>query len=70
MNNELIRSVADKIGVSEDKAATAVETVLGYVRDRLPQPVASQLDNVVGQGESQGGSNIPGAVKDIFGSER
>ncbi|RPJ77746.1 MAG: hypothetical protein EHM13_15575 [Acidobacteria bacterium] len=69
MNNDLIRSVADKIGVSDDKASAAVEAVLSYVKNRLPQPVATQLDNVVGKGGS-GGEGISGAAESIFGSER
>jgi len=70
MNNDLIRSVADKIGVSEDKASTAVETVLSYVKNRLPQPVANQLDNVVGKSGPEGGGGISGAMGSILGSEK
>jgi hypothetical protein len=55
MNNELIKMVADKVGLPEDKAKTAAETVLNYVKGKLPGPVASQVDNVIGGGSSGAG---------------
>lgn len=50
MQQELIRMVADKTGISEDKARMAAETVVGYLKNKLPAPVSSQLDNVVSGG--------------------
>jgi hypothetical protein len=49
--NELVQLVSDKTGIPEAQARTAVETVLGYLKDRVPAPIAGQIDNVV-----QGGS--------------
>ncbi len=68
MNNELVKTVADRIGVSEDKANTAVETVIGYVKDKLPQPIASQVEKVVGGGSSGGG--LADKVGGVFGSNK
>lgn len=48
---ELIKQVVSKTGISEEQARTAVTTVLGFVKDRLPAPIASQVDNALsGQG--------------------
>ncbi len=69
MNNELVKMVANKIGVSEDKANTAVETVLGYVKDKLPQPIANQVNNVI-EGGSSSASGIAGKVGSMFGGEK
>jgi hypothetical protein len=52
---ELIRMVSQKIGVSEDQAKTAVHTVVGFIKDKLPAPIASQIDGVIG-----GGGNATG----------
>lgn len=49
---ELIKQVTSKTGISEDQARTAVTTVLGFLKDKLPAPIAGQLDNVVGGGAS------------------
>ncbi len=55
--DQLIDQVVQRTGISEDQARQAVETVLGFLKGRLPAPIASQLDSVVaGQGASGGGS--------------
>ena len=66
---ELINQVASKTGISEAQARDAVNTVLGFLKDRLPEPIAGQLDNVVGGGGGVAGSlgDIAGAVGGIFG---
>ncbi len=48
---ELIKQVAQKIGVSEKQAKQAVEMVVGFLKDKLPAPVASQIDSVLAGGE-------------------
>ncbi|HEX8652113.1 MAG TPA: hypothetical protein VF708_14830 [Pyrinomonadaceae bacterium] len=45
--NELIKQVSERTGISEDKARTAVETVVGFLKERLPAPIAGQVDNVL-----------------------
>jgi len=46
MQEELVRMVAQKTGISEDKARQAAETVFGYLKEKLPPAVSSQLDAV------------------------
>ena len=54
---ELIKQVVSKTGISEDQARTAVTTVLGFVKDKLPAPIASQIDSAItGEGGGVGGS--------------
>jgi hypothetical protein len=48
--NEIIQRLIDKTGLPEDKAAAAVDTVTGFLKEKLPSPVASQIDNLMGQG--------------------
>ena len=57
---ELIKQVTAKAGISEDQAKSAITTVLGFLKDKLPAPIASQLDNVVG-----GGGGITGTAGDL-----
>jgi len=54
--DELIKQVSAKTGISEDQARSAVTTVLDFIKGKLPAPIASQIDNVVGGGE--GGSTL------------
>ncbi|HEY4542426.1 MAG TPA: hypothetical protein VIG66_08645 [Noviherbaspirillum sp.] len=58
--NEMIQRVIERTGLPEDKAAAAVQTVLGFLKEKLPAPVAAQLDSVAGgdagnAGEKSGG---------------
>jgi hypothetical protein len=53
--NHLIDLVAQKAGVTSDQAKVAVDTVVAYLKDKLPGPVAGQLDGVLG-GNTEGRS--------------
>lgn len=45
--NEIIQRLIERTGLPEDKATTAVETVIGFLKEKLPAPVASQIDSVL-----------------------
>jgi hypothetical protein len=51
---QLINQVTQRTGIPEDKARTAVDTVVGYLKQHLPGPIASQLDGAVSGEGSQG----------------
>lgn len=53
--DELIELVAQKTGISEEQARSAVETVLGFLKDKLPAPIAGQIESLLGEGGSSGG---------------
>jgi hypothetical protein len=65
MQQELIRMVAEKTGVSEDKARVAAETVVGYLKGKLPPAVSNQLDSVAAGGGSVG--DIASGIGSKFG---
>lgn len=52
--DELVKLVTEKAGISEDQANKAIEAVLGFVKEKLPAPLAGQIDGLVG-GKSAGG---------------
>jgi hypothetical protein len=64
--DELTQLVVDKTGLPEDKARMAVDTVLGYLKDRLPEPVAGQIDGVL-SGESGLEDQAGGLLKGMGG---
>ncbi|NIV38964.1 MAG: DUF2267 domain-containing protein [Anaerolineae bacterium] len=45
--DELVKMVADKVGISEAQAKQAVEMVMSFLKDKLPEPIAGQLDAVL-----------------------
>ncbi len=61
--DEIINQVAQRTGLAPDKARTAVETVLGFLKDRLPAPIASQLDSAL----SGGAGGMAEAAKGLGG---
>jgi uncharacterized protein (DUF2267 family) len=42
--DELIKLVSSKAGIQEAQAKTAVETVVKFLKEKLPAPIAGQLD--------------------------
>ncbi len=48
---ELIKLVSKKVGLSEDQAKLAVNTVIGYLKKKLPAPVAAQIDGLLAGGD-------------------
>lgn len=67
--DELVKQVATKTGISEEQARSAVTTVIGFLKERLPAPIAGQLDNVVGgSADAAGGlGDLASKVGGIFG---
>ncbi len=62
--DELIKLVQQKTGISEDQARTAITTVLDFLKQRLPAPIASQVDNVL---NNQG---VAGQLGGLFGGKK
>ncbi len=52
--DQLVSIVQDRAGIDEGQARTAVDTVVGFLKDRLPDPVAGQIDGVLSGGEVSG----------------
>ncbi len=63
---ELIKMVVKKVGISEAQAKQAVETVLGFLKDKLPEPIAGQLDAAL-EGDMSGLDDLAGGVMKLFG---
>ena len=63
--DELIKLVSQKTGISEAMAKQAVEIVLGFIKEKLPAPIAGQIDAVIGGGDVTGG--LGGILGGIMG---
>jgi hypothetical protein len=46
--NELVQLLQQKTGLSQDMAQKVVDTVAGYLKTKLPEPMASGLDSLLG----------------------
>ena len=52
--NELIEQLKSRAGLDEDKARSAAQTAVDFLKQRLPAPIASQLDSILAGGGVQG----------------
>lgn len=53
--NELIEQLKSRVGLDDQKAQSAANTVIEFIKQRLPEPAKSQLDSVIsGQGGVEG----------------
>ncbi len=61
--DEVIKQVADRAHISQDQARTAVQTVVDYLKQKLPPQMASQVDAAM----SGGTPNLGDAAKGLGG---
>jgi uncharacterized protein (DUF2267 family) len=60
----LIKMVAERAGIDEGQATQAVEVVIGQLKERLPEPIASQLEGLL-DGEGGDAPDLGGALGGI-----
>jgi len=63
--DQVIRMIQDRTGIDADQARTAATTVVGFLKDKLPGPIASQVDGVMNGGD--GGSSPMDRAGDMLG---
>ena len=51
---ELINVIVQKTGISEENAQKAVQVMLGFLKAKLPAPLALQLDSFLRAGTTSG----------------
>lgn len=70
--DDLIKQVSEKIGVSHEQAKSAIETVFGFLKDKLPEPVVSQIESALNGGDGGGVDlgDVTGAIGNMFGSKK
>ncbi len=64
--NELIKNLSNKFGLTEPQAYEAAKMVIVYLKDKLPDPAASQLNNLLISAE---GKDTPGNAINDLGSK-
>jgi uncharacterized protein (DUF2267 family) len=59
--DELVQQVAQRAGISEDKARMAVQAIMDQMEKRLPGPLAAQIRSHLA-GQSTGGAGALGGI--------
>jgi hypothetical protein len=67
---ELISRVTQKTGISDQQAKGAVDTVIGYLKEKLPAPIAGQVDGILSGGGKTGGlGDVMGGMGGMLGKQ-
>ncbi|NTW04196.1 MAG: DUF2267 domain-containing protein [Oscillochloris sp.] len=72
MSKTLVQLIQEKAGISEEQAQTAVNTVVAFLKERLPEPIAGQLDGFVTSdisGATEQLSNLAAGLGGLFGKK-
>ena len=67
--DELIKLVVEKTGISEEMAKVAVNTVLEFLKDRLPEPLAGRLDDVIEGADLTGIGDLVSGLGGLLGKK-
>jgi hypothetical protein len=66
--DELVQLVVSKTGISEPQARSAVETVVGFLKARLPAPLAGHVDSALGfAAQNLGGKDVVDGLASSLG---
>lgn len=72
--NELINLIVQKTGISQENAQKAAQTVIDFLKTKLPAPVAGQVDAVLAGDMSgvagQAGEMLKGKLGGAFGGQK
>jgi hypothetical protein len=71
--NEVIQLLVDKTGIPEDKARMAFDLVVNFLKEKLPAPVAGQLDAFITGAPSENAGALAagvGALGGLFGQKK
>lgn len=64
---ELKNALMEKLGLDEGGAGSAIETVVDFIKEKLPEGAQGMVDSVMG-GEDASGSVVD-KIKGLFGGE-
>ncbi|SHF78427.1 hypothetical protein SAMN05444483_102370 [Salegentibacter echinorum] len=69
--DKIVKLVSEKAGISEEQAQTAVTTVASFLKDRMPEPLAGQVDKYLRgeEGDKGGLGDTLGNVGGMFGKK-
>ncbi len=64
---ELVKQIVSKTGISEDQARSAANTVIGFLKGKLPESIGGHLDSALGSAAGALGGVDPGSAASALG---
>lgn len=69
--NDLAKAIADRTGIPEAQAQQAAEVAINFIKERLPEPYASQIDNLIaGKGMAGGADDLMKGIGGMLGGKK
>ncbi len=69
--DEMVKLVQEKAGIDATQAEMAVAAVVGFMKEKLPEPLASNLDTVLNQDIDPDMINsVMGQLGGLFGGDK
>ncbi len=65
--NELVDLITQKTGLSNDMAQKVVQIVADFMKNKVPEPMASQLTTILGSQSGSGGNSMGNMMGDMGG---
>ncbi|MHB1922474.1 MAG: hypothetical protein ACYCOO_09590 [Chitinophagaceae bacterium] len=63
---DLIQSLQDKVGLSEEKAKEVAEHLVEYVKSKVPSSMHSAIDSILGKSSGSKASELLDQAKEKF----
>jgi hypothetical protein len=63
---QLIKVVTEKAGISEAQAKQSIEAVMGFLKDKMPAGIGSQVESFI-SGNASSIGNVADGLKDKIG---
>jgi nucleoid DNA-binding protein len=67
--DELVKLVTQKAGISNVQAEKAVKTVMAFLKEKLPAPVADQVEGALNGKESPDVGDLGNALGGVLGKK-
>lgn len=64
--DEIVKQVAAKANITEQQARVAVDLIVDILKERLPAPIAGQVDGLL---SGEGGQGIAGQLGGLLGKK-
>ena len=68
MSKTLVQLIQERTGISEQQAEQAVDTVVAFLKEKLPEPLAGQLDTLV-KSDVSAVEGMLGSLGGLFGTK-
>ncbi|MCW1970481.1 MAG: hypothetical protein KIH69_020420 [Anaerolineae bacterium] len=68
VREQLIQVIMSKANLSQEQAESAISAGIEFIKTKLPEPLASQVDNFLGgDGDNAGGGSMLGGLGGMLG---